>query len=30
MGVKYQAWSAGMFLYARHAVETGEVPALAP
>lgn len=29
MGIKYQAWSAGMFLYARHAVETGEAPGLA-
>lgn len=29
MGVKYQAWSAGMFLYARNAVETGEAPGLA-
>ena len=29
MGAKYQAWSAGMFLYARHAVETGQAPALA-
>ncbi len=25
MGCKYQAWSAGMFLYARHAVNTGRV-----
>jgi len=24
MGAKYQAWSAGMFLYAKHAVDTGE------
>ncbi|XHR30489.1 MAG: amylo-alpha-1,6-glucosidase [Chthoniobacteraceae bacterium] len=26
MGAKFQAWSAGMFLYALHCVETGEVP----
>jgi glycogen debranching enzyme len=26
MGAKFQAWSAGMFLYAKHAVETGEIP----
>jgi glycogen debranching enzyme len=24
MGAKFQAWSAGMFLYARHCVETGD------
>jgi len=29
MGAKYQAWSAGMFLYARHVVETGAAPGLA-
>ena len=28
MGVRFQAWSAGMFLYAHHAVETGELPGL--
>ena len=26
MGSKYQAWSAGMFLYAKHAFDTGEIP----
>jgi glycogen debranching enzyme len=26
MGAKYQAWSAGMFLFAHHCVTTGEVP----
>jgi glycogen debranching enzyme len=29
MGMKYQAWSAGMFLYAEHAVETGNLPGIA-
>lgn len=28
MGSAFQAWSAGMFLYAKHAVETGTAPAL--
>jgi len=28
MGAQYQAWSAGMFLYAQHAVETGHVDGL--
>ena len=28
MGARYQAWSAGMFLYARHAVSTGQLPGL--
>ncbi|MEM6820665.1 MAG: glycoside hydrolase 100 family protein [Verrucomicrobiota bacterium] len=26
MGAKYQAWSAGMFFYAKYAVETGDTP----
>jgi glycogen debranching enzyme len=26
MGAKYQAWSAGMFLYAHYCVETGKTP----
>lgn len=26
MGAKIQAWSAGMYLYAKHAVDTGELP----
>jgi glycogen debranching enzyme len=30
MGAKYQAWSAGMFLYAYHCVATGEVPGFTP
>ena len=30
MGAKYQAWSAGMFLYAHHCVQRGEVPEFAP
>lgn len=28
MGARYQAWSAGMFLYARHALTTGRLPGL--
>lgn len=28
MGKRFQAWSAGMFLYALHAVQFGEVPGL--
>lgn len=28
MGAKYQAWSAGMFLYAEHAVRTGKTQGL--
>ena len=28
MGAKYQAWSAGMFLYAEHAIRTGKTPGL--
>jgi glycogen debranching enzyme len=26
MGYPYQAWSAGMYVYAYHAVKTGETP----
>ncbi len=29
MGMRFQAWSAGMFLYAHHVVESGEIPGLA-
>lgn len=28
LGAQWQAWSAGMFIYAKHAVDTGEMPGL--